>query len=72
MRNRIMEICKDKLCPNKHGFLPAKSCTTQMIEVNESIVFSINGKLQIDSVYFDFAQAFDSVHHDTLLLKLKK
>ena len=72
VRDRIMEICKDKLCSNQHGFLPAKSCTTQMIEVNESIAFSINGKCQVDSVYFDFAKAFDSVHHDTLLMKLKE
>ena len=71
VRDKLMEKCKDKLCPNQHGFLPAKSCTTQMIDVNESLSFTINSKTQADMVYFDFAKAFDSVHHDTLLLKLK-
>ena len=72
VRDKLMDKCKDKLCPNQHGFLPAKSCTTQMIEVNESLAFTINSKSQADVVYFDFAKAFDSVHHDTLLLKLKE
>ena len=69
VRDKLMEKCKDELCSNQHGFLPAKSCTTQMLEVNESLAFTINSKAQVDIVYFDFAKAFDSVHHDTLLMK---
>ena len=71
VRDHIMEKCQRQLFPNQHGFLPGKSCTTQMIDFNENLTFSINNKLQTDVIYFDFAKAFDSVHHDTLLDKLK-
>ena len=50
VRDKLMEKCKDQLCPNQHGFLPAKSCTTQMIEVNESLAFTLNSKSQADIV----------------------
>ena len=71
VRDHIMEKCKHLIDPNQHGFLPAKSCTTQMLDYNESISLSVENNIQIDVVYFDFSKAFDSVHHDTLLSKLR-
>ena len=71
VRDHIMEKCQRHIFPNQHGFLPGKSCTTQMLDFNESLTFSVSNNLQTDVIYFDFAKAFDSVHHDTLLLKLK-
>ena len=71
VRDHIMEKCQRLILPNQHGFLPAKSCTTQMLDFNESLSFSIHNNFQTDIIYFDFAKAFDSVHHDTLLSKLK-
>ena len=74
-----MEICiRDKLydkcinsIKNKHGFLPGKSCTTQMIPYIDDITQTLNSRNDVDIIYFDFAKAFDSVNHDIILEKLK-
>ena len=71
IRLRIYNLCKDKISSAQHGFLPEKSCTTQLIQFSEALSFNLNCKWQTDIVYFDFAKAFDSVNHDVLLNKLK-
>ena len=71
VRDEILLKCKSVLNPNQHGFLPAKSCETQMINFTESLTCSLNNNVQTDVVYFDFSKAFDSVNHDILLKKLK-
>ena len=62
---------REKINPIQHGFLPAKSCTTQMIPFYDSLAISINDLSSTDVIYFDFAKAFDSVNHDIILHKLK-
>ena len=71
IRNKSMAICEQKINRNQHGFLPAKSCTTQMIPFFDSLVLTINDMSSTDVIYFDFAKAFDSVNHDIILHKLK-
>ena len=66
-----MAICKLKINRKQHGFLPQKSCTTQMIPFFDSLVLTINDMSSTDVIYFDFAKAFDSVSHDIILHKLK-
>ena len=66
-----MSICEHKINQNQHGFLPAKSCTTQMIPFCDSLAITINDLSTTDVIYFDFAKAFDSVNHDIILHKLK-
>ena len=67
----VMRKCQHLINPEQHGFLPGKSCTTQMVGFADSLASSINDAARTDVVYFDFAKAFDSVSHDVLLHKLK-
>ena len=71
VRDEILLRCQNKLNSNQHGFLPAKSCETQMLNFSESLAYSLNNNVQTDVIYFDFSKAFDSVNHDILLKKLK-
>ena len=63
--------CGHLINDTQHGFLPEKSCTTQMVDYIDSLAESINRSSRTDAIYFDFAKAFDSVNHDILLSKLK-
>ena len=56
---------------NQHGFLPSKSCNTQLVDFCDSLAFSLYKNIRSDVIYFDFAKAFDSANHDLILLKLK-
>ena len=71
IRDEIMSRCNNLINTQQHGFLPEKSCTTQMVPFVEDLAFSLNKGCRIDIVYFDFAKAFDSVNHDIILEKLK-
>ena len=71
IRDKLMSRCSQMLNQNQHGFLPGKSCTTQMISFTESIAAALNGSIRSDVIYFDFSKAFDSVNHDIILEKLK-
>ena len=71
IRDEIYSLCKDKITPNQHGFLPNRSCNTQMVPFVNSLSLTLNCKGQSDVIYFDFAKAFDSVNHDIILRKLK-
>ena len=55
----------------QHGFLPNRSCVTNMLLFMDSLTDARdNGRIS-DAVFFDFAKAFDSVPHGPLLLKLQ-
>ena len=71
IRNKLYESCGDKITSHQHGFVPRKSCNTQLIEFSSNLAYNLNNHLQTDTIYFDFAKAFDSVSHDLILKKLK-
>ena len=72
IRDELYERCKHLIHEKQHGFLPAKSCATQMIPLMNDLTQSLNSRNDIDVIYFDFAKAFDSVNHDIILEKLKQ
>ena len=56
---------------SQHGFLRQRSCITQLLSVLHTIGQSLDKNIQTDTIYLDFAKAFDSVDHQFLLQKLK-
>ena len=69
--NRLLDLCYDKLDRRQHGFLPGRSCLSQMISFTDKIFQADNDRLTTDIIYFDYKKAFDSVNHDIILDKLK-
>ena len=63
----------NKLFTNEqHGFLPNRSCVTQLLLIINHWTKLLDEGNCIDSIYLDFSKAFDSVPHERLLLKLQK
>ena len=56
---------------SQHGFLPGRSCLTNLLPYLESVTKHVDSGLPVDTVYLDFAKAFDKVPHRRLLVKLK-
>jgi len=64
-------ISNNLLSSYQQGFMPGKSCVTQLLYVMELWTESLDQGNPIDVIYFDFRKAFDSVPHARLLLKLQ-
>ena len=58
------------LCPNQHGFRPGRSCLTQLLKHVDTILRNFLENNSTDSIYLDYAKAFDKVDHTLLLEKL--
>ena len=54
----------------QHGFLPGRSCTTQLLATLEDWTRSLERGVPVDVAYLDFRKAFDSVPHRRLIKKL--
>ena len=57
---------------NQHGFVPSKSCSTNLLCYTDYITKTFDNKNQIHSIYTDFRKAFDIVPHHLLLHKINK
>jgi hypothetical protein len=79
---RILEsIIKDKIMSHltdnnllrstQHGFMPGKSCTTNLVEFMDHVTRAVDEGRAVDIVYLDFAKAFDKVPRQRLLQKLR-
>ena len=58
------------ISPAQHGFLPRRSCTTNLTCLVKQLWDSIADGLQTDVTYTDHSSAFTSVNHSLLLHKL--
>ena len=61
----------DLLSPKQHCFIQGRSCVTQLLTVLDSWTLTLDEGRNIDTIYLDFAQAFDTVPHRRLLTKLR-
>jgi len=59
------------LSGNQHGFIPRRSCCTQLLSALNDWTSAMDQGFSTDVIYFDFSKAFDSVPHTRLLNKLK-
>ena len=57
---------------NQHGFLPARSCLTQLISVLHYIGGQLDAGKQIDIIYLDMSKAFDKEDHTKLLGRMQQ
>ncbi|KAG5454452.1 Ras- protein Rab-8A [Clonorchis sinensis] len=55
----------------QHGFLPNRSCVTNMLVFMDSLTQAKDEGLISDAIFFDFSKAFDRVPHVPLLHKLE-
>ncbi|MCP3678768.1 MAG: hypothetical protein GY782_00040, partial [Gammaproteobacteria bacterium] len=68
----VSHMKKNKLF-SKHqfGFLSGRSTTYQLLIVLEKWNEIVDNRGQVDTIYFDYMKAFDSVPHKRLLVKLE-
>ena len=73
IRDQIIIHMKNNslLSPHQHGFISGRSCMTQLLEVMEVWTKILDEKGSIDTIFFDFMKAFDSVPHRRLAAKWK-
>ena len=62
--NKFISSCQ-------HGFIKGRSCTTQLLDTIDTWTRLLDKGSAVDTVYLDFAKAFDSVPHRRLLMKLE-
>ena len=58
------------LSKHQHGFMPSKSCQSNLLETFEEWTGIIDRGLGLDVIYLDYQKAFDTVPHERLLTKL--
>ena len=72
MRNKIVSFFQDHDLFNdsQHGFTLGRSCLSQLLAFHDKILSVLEQGLNVDTVYLDFAKAFDKVDHRIVLKKL--
>jgi len=58
------------ISPFQYGFLPGRSCSTQLLNIMDHFAKALDKGNYVDVIYLDFQKAFDSVPHKRLLCKL--
>ena len=67
----LLRVCLPALPTSQHGFLPSRSCISNLACFLEHCWSSISKGKQTDAVYTDYSSAFTSVNHILLLHKLR-
>jgi hypothetical protein len=70
MHDHVSYFFKSKLISSQHGFIKSKSTVTNLVTFLDFTTPRACSQGQIDSIYFDFSNAFDILPHSLLLHKL--
>ena len=72
VRGKIVKFMDEnmKFNDNQHGFRSGRSCLSELIAHYDNILELLEQGIPVDTVYLDFAKAFDKVDHYCLLQKL--
>ena len=68
--DKLIPNLLELLSPKQHGFVPKKSCVTQLLTVPHDLGKPLDAGHESDVLYLDFSNAFDSVPHNLLQHKL--
>ena len=73
IKDNVMEHLTSNglLKSSQHGFLPGRSCLTNLLEFEHSLSSYLNDGHPCDVVYIDCAKAFDVIPHKRLIAKLE-
>ena len=73
LRDRIVAHLEgnDLINESQHGFRSKKSCLTNLVEFLCFVTDSIDEGIPVDTIFLDFAKAFDKVPHKRLISKMK-
>ena len=69
---RVRDHLYHFISPAQHGFLPGRSCVTQLLTALDQIGEHLDTGKQTDVIYLDMSKDFDKVCHPLLLRKLKQ
>ena len=76
MESILRDMITDHLISNQlinlsqHGFMPNRSCQTNLLEFLDQLFSMLDENEPVDIVYLDFSRAFDKVSHSKLIQKL--
>ena len=59
------------ICVEQHGFVPRRSCATNLAMFLKTAWEAISGGYQTDTIYTDYSAAFQSVNHTLISHKLE-
>jgi hypothetical protein len=71
IRDHILTYVIGIITDKQHGFLPGKSCLSNLLETLDKANEYMSEGNCVDLFYFDFSKAFDTVSHYRLLVKLE-
>ena len=72
IRKKLVEYLEqnDLICNKQHGFRSGRSCLTQLLHHFDDVLESLTNNAEFESIYLDYAKAFDKVDHKLLMKKL--
>ena len=72
VRDALMQhfLINGFIISEQHGFVPKKSCITNLLETMDLLTQAIEDGYPADIIFLDFAKAFDTVAHTRLISKL--